>query len=106
VYFEELTPEIASELGVKTSKGARVSMIVPDGPAAKSGLQNDDVIVALNGKEIDGRSLRLAVGSMAPGTTVDLKVLRGSTERNYSITLDTMPTDNQRVDSPRRNRRG
>jgi Do/DeqQ family serine protease len=106
VYFEELTPEIASELGVKTSKGARVSMIVPDGPAAKSGLQNDDVIVALNGKEIDGRSLRLAVGSMAPGTTVDLKVLRGSTERKYSITLDTMPTDNQRVDSPRRNRRG
>ena len=106
VYFEELTPEVASELGVKTSKGARVSMIVPDGPAAKSGLQNDDVIVALNGKEIDGRSLRLAVGSMAPGTTVDLKVLRDSTERKYSITLDTMPTDNQRVDSPRRNRRG
>src|SRR5204862_5045267 len=36
VYFEELTPQLASELGVKASKGAVVSRIVPDGPASKT----------------------------------------------------------------------
>src|SRR5439155_1526126 len=36
VYFQELTPELASELGVKASRGAVVSQIVPDGPAAKT----------------------------------------------------------------------
>jgi hypothetical protein len=66
----------------------------------------------MNGKETDGRLLRLAVGSMAPGTTIDLKVLRGSAEHKYSITLDTMPADPQRaeqgapVPTPRPRRRG
>jgi serine protease Do len=112
LYFQELTPKLASALGVKVSRGAVVSELVPDGPAAKAGLKRDDVIVALNGKEIDGRSLRLALASMSPGTAIDLKVLREGTERTYSITLDTMPPDTRRADegqpfsTPRRGRRG
>jgi serine protease Do len=113
VYFQELTPKLASALGVKASQGAVVTEIVPDGPASKSGLAKDDVIVALDGKSVDGRSLRNAVGSMAPGSTINLRVLRGSAERNYAITLDRMPEDAQRAEqsqpfsSPRRGgRRG
>jgi len=112
VYFQELRPELSSALGVKTSRGAVVTEIVPDGPAAKSGLQKDDVIVAMNGKDVDGRSLRLAVGSMSPGTTIDLKVLRDGAEHKYSITLDRMPESAQRdaqsqpYSNPRRGRRG
>jgi len=111
VYFQELTPKLASALGVKASQGAVVTEIVPDGPASKSGLQKDDVIIALNGKETNGRSLRNAVASMAPGSTINLRVFRGSGERNYSITLDRMPEDTQRADQnqpffPRRGRRG
>ncbi len=106
VYFQELTPKLASALGVQASKGAVVAEIVPDGPASKSGLRKDDVITALNGQAIDGRSLRNAVGSMTPGSTINLKVLRGSSERNFSITLDRMPDDTQRADSPRHGRRG
>src|SRR6516225_2729022 len=102
VYFQELTPKLASALGVKASEGAVVTEIVPDGPAAKSGLQKDDVIVAMNGKDINGRTLRNAVGSMSPGTTINLKVYRGTTERNLAITLDRMPEDAQRVERPRR----
>src|SRR6266850_799195 len=112
VYFQELTPKLASALGVTASKGAVVTEIVPDGPASKTGLMKDDVIVGMNGKEVDGRLLRNAVGSMAPGSTINLKVLRGTAERNYSITLDKMPEDTQRADQnqpfsvPRRGRRG
>ena len=102
VYYQELTPKLASALGVKASEGAVVTEIVPDGPASKSGLQKDDVIVALNGKIVDGRTLRNAVGSMSPGTTINLKVFRGSTERNLGITLDRMPEDAQRAERPRR----
>src|SRR2546428_8660781 len=96
--LQELTPKVASDLGVKASRGAVVNEISPGGPASKSGLQKDDVIVALNGKEIDSRSLRLTVSSMAPGTTVELKVLRDGSERKVSVTLDTMPTETQRAE--------
>src|SRR5205814_2360046 len=57
VHFQELTPKLASALGVNASRGAVVTEIVPDGPASKSGLRKDDVIVGMNGKDIDGRSL-------------------------------------------------
>ena len=97
VYFQELTPKLASALGVKASEGAVVTEIVPDGPAAKSGLQKDDVILAMNGREIDGRSLRNAVGSMSPGNSISLKVLRDGAERNFTITLDRMPEDTRRA---------
>jgi serine protease Do len=97
VYFQELTPKLASALGVKASEGAVVTEIVPDGPAAKSGLQKDDVIVAMNGKEIDGRSLRNAVGSMEPGSSINLKVLRNGAERNFTITLDRMTEETRRA---------
>jgi Do/DeqQ family serine protease len=109
VLYEELNSENASELGVKASKGAVVSQILPDGPAAKSGLRVDDVIVALNGKAIDGRSLRLAISSMNPGATVDLRVLRGASERSFTVQLDQMPDDTRRVEetpTPRLRRRG
>ena len=111
VYFQELTPKLASALGVKAAEGAVVTEIVPDGPAAKSGLQKDDVIVALNGKQTDGRALRNAVGSMAPGTSINLKVLRGGAERAIAVTLDKMPDDPQRAEqtqpfAPRRGGRG
>lgn len=111
-YVQDLTPKVASALGVKASQGAIVADMVPDGPAAKAGLQKDDVIVALNGKAVDGRSLRLEVGSMTPGSTVNLKVLRNGAERTFSVTLDKMVDDNQRADqdephyAPRRGRRG
>src|SRR5262249_40380939 len=93
----ELTSELATELKAKTSQGAVVAEIVPDGPASKSGLKKDDVIVAMNGKDVNAKSLRLAVGSMAPGTKIDLKVMRDGSERSFTVTLDTMPNDSQRA---------
>jgi serine protease Do len=96
VYVQELTPQLASALGVKATRGAMVDDIAQDGPAANTGLKKEDVIVAVNGKEVDGRSLRLEVGSMTPGTTVDLKVLRGSSEQHFKVKLDAMPNDGRR----------
>jgi len=52
----------------------------------------------LNGKDIDAQALRLAVGSMAPGAKIDLKVIREGSERSYALTLDAMPDDNQRAE--------
>jgi len=98
--IQELTPKLASALGVKANDGAVIADTVADGPAAKAGLQKEDVIVALNGKDVDARSLRLAVSSMTPGSTINLKVLRNGAERNVSVTLDKMVEDTQRVDQP------
>jgi Do/DeqQ family serine protease len=112
VLSRELTSQVASELGIKATKGAVVDSVVPNGPAAKAGMRENDVIIAVNGKEVEGRSLPLMISSMKPGTTIDLKVLRNGVERQISATLDTMPEDSQRAEesqpfpTPRRGRRG
>jgi Do/DeqQ family serine protease len=95
VKIGELTPESASSLSVKSTVGAIVGEVVPNGPALKAGLRKDDVILELNGKPVDARSLRLAIGSTPPGTRVDLKVSRSGAERNVNVLLDAMPDEKQ-----------
>jgi serine protease Do len=110
--IQPLTPKLASSLGVKASKGAVVVEVQPDSPAARAGLKRDDVIVSMNGKEMDSFALRVAIGSTAPGTTVNLKLIRDGVEQTKSVTLDTLPKDTQRAEddqqfsTPRLRRRG
>lgn len=108
----DLTPEIAAEIGVKVSKGVLVGGVLPNSPAERAGLMKNDVIVALNGKQMDMRTMRLAISNTAPGSTVDLKVLRNGSERNVAVTLDALQSDSQRAQqadpfaAPRGRRRG
>jgi serine protease Do len=53
VVIQQITPEIAEEFGLEDQKGALVSKVVPDGPAAKAGVQQRDVIREFDGKQID-----------------------------------------------------
>jgi serine protease Do len=112
LYFQELTSDLASAFNVKTTKGALVTKVVPDGPADKAGIHRDDVIVSMNGKEVDGRALQLATGAQAPGTKVNLGILRDGKEQTIAVNLGTMPKDTERAsndsddETPRYSNRG
>lgn len=88
VLTQEVTPSIAKAFGLSKPAGALVSDVLPNSPAAHSGLKRGDVITAVNGVPIDdSNQLRLKISMMAPGTTVRLKVLRGGTEHEIPVTL-------------------
>jgi len=53
VSIQSVTPEIASSLGLKDGKGALVAEIVPNGPAAKAGFEQGDIVTAINGQAVD-----------------------------------------------------
>ncbi len=93
VTVKEVPPELVSQLGIKEAQGALVVDVVPDGPAARAGLHKDDVIVSLNGKSVDQRSLRLATAMMLPGAKVDLGIVHAGTQRNVAVNLGTMPQE-------------
>ncbi len=77
VGVQNITPSLAETLSLKNNKGALVGEIVPNAPAAKAGLKEGDVITAVNGQTItDANQLTLAVTAVAPGTKLDLEILR------------------------------
>jgi len=94
LYLQTLTPELASGLGSKVTKGAVVTEVEPGGPSDKAGLRRDDIIVNANGKDIaDMRALQMLTASQTPGSKFDLRVIRNGSEQQISVTLGTMPAE-------------
>lgn len=93
VSIQDVTPELARAFHVTAEKGALVSGVESNGPGAKAGLQRGDVITEINGQPVEGANdLRLKVGTMAPGTTVNLKVDRNGQTHDFSFALGEAPT--------------
>ena len=61
---------------------------MPGGPAEQAGLEPGDVILALDGKAVEGSSeLIVAIRSKRPGDSVTLTVRRDGTEQEIQVTL-------------------
>jgi serine protease Do len=96
VQIQPVTATIADSLGLKKAEGAMVDEPQNDSPAAKAGIQSGDVITAVNGTAVkDARDLARTIGTMAPDTTVKLDVIRNGETKSVSLTLGTMPDQQQ-----------
>src|SRR5579871_6522483 len=70
------------------SNGVFVQQVTSGGPAAKAGIQASDVIVGINGKNIDtGEELVSLISAAQPGSTVELKLLRDGKPMTVSVKI-------------------
>jgi serine protease Do len=91
---QDVTPAIAKAFGEKEPAGALVGEVSANSPAQKSGLENGDIILELNGKPLEGANqLRMTISMMSPGTTVHLKVWRNGADRDFTVTLGELPVE-------------
>ncbi|PYJ68769.1 MAG: hypothetical protein DME76_11260 [Verrucomicrobia bacterium] len=90
---QTLTPELADAMKFKGQPtGALVGEVTPKSPSEKAGMKTGDVITSANGKKIsDARELRLMIGSMAPGTKVQIAVNRDGQSKIINVELAEMP---------------
>ncbi len=92
VEIQQVTPAIASSLGLKTDHGAIIADVTPGSPAAKAGVKQGDVIVKYNGHEVDKmHDLPLLVAETTINSTVALTVWRNGKEEQLSTTIAEMP---------------
>jgi serine protease Do len=94
VSLQDLTPELAQTFGIedKVQKGAIVTKVVVDSPADKAGLKFEDVIIEFQGKAVeDSRDLMNRVAILAPGTKVELVVLRDGKKETITVELGERP---------------
>src|SRR6266542_4146275 len=96
VMIQPVTPEIAKAFNLPDARGALVGEVTPDGPAARAGLAQGDVIIELNGVRVDdNRELRLKIGQLAPGSAIRLKLLRDGNPREVNLTLGELPNEKE-----------
>jgi len=72
----------------KSFGGVQVSEVAKGGPAEKAGVKKNDVIYAIDGKEVFERAKMIEiVKSNDPGTTITVSVRRGEDKKDLKITL-------------------
>ena len=92
VSVQAVTPAIAKAMHLNSPDGALVSQVSPDSPASKAGLQEGDVILAINGTPVNEfNQLRMTVSMMSPGDTANLKVFRDGQTKEFAVKVAEMP---------------
>jgi hypothetical protein len=106
VQMQEVTQDIAESLGLDVAAGALISEVVTGGPADIAGLQPGDVIVRLNGSEIDNMAdLPVMTSAIEAGKTIVIVVFRGRGEVAIAVTLASL-ADRERLIAEDQQRRG
>ncbi|MBD3257558.1 PDZ domain-containing protein, partial [candidate division GN15 bacterium] len=88
VYTQSVDKNMAEAFELSVDYGAIVNSIVDDSPADRAGLEEDDIIIAINGERVaDDEALIKMVRNARPGDDVVFTVMRGDREREIDVEL-------------------
>ncbi len=92
--IQDVTPDIASSLGMKARDGALVADLTPGGPAEQAGLKAGDLVTKADGHDITSASdLTRQVGLARGGDTIHLQILRDGQVREIPIKSGIRPEE-------------
>ncbi len=92
VQIQDVTADLAENLGLTAARGALVAEPQPGAPAAKAGIESGDVIVSVNGKEArDSREAARTISNLVPGTTATVVVVRKGQNKTFTVMLGNLP---------------
>ena len=92
VYLNNLDSEKVKALNIKSTNGVLIAKVIENGPAARAGMQANDVVVAVNGKSVN--SAGAFIGELAAkkiGETVELSIIRNSQTLKIRVPLEEVP---------------
>jgi serine protease Do len=91
VQIQPVTQDIADSLGMKDAKGALVSKVEKDSPAASAGVKDGDVITAVNGQPVaDSHDLARKIAELGPKASTELGIMRNGSTQTVKATLGSL----------------
>lgn len=91
---QDVTSDLAQSLGLDRPSGVLVTRLFPGAAAARAGLQEGDVIVAVKGRGVpDIGSLKFRIATQPIGGKVDLDIIRKGRERQVNLPLAAAPEE-------------
>ena len=98
VGIREVNAQFADAFGLDRPRGALVEQVVENGPAAKAGVQIGDVILSVNGKNVERSSqLPSVISAFKPGETAKVEVWRARNSRVLNVSVEEFQEQVQRV---------
>lgn len=98
VVIQEVNRDLAESFGLERPAGALVVQVMDGGPAAKGGLRVGDVILSVDGKDIDmSADLPHMIGTIKPNTSAKLGIVRDGDRETLSVTIGALPEDGEDV---------
>ncbi|QDZ06683.1 Do family serine endopeptidase [Sphingomonas panacisoli] len=93
---QPIDEDIAASLGLPKDKGELIGRVEPGQAADKAGIKQGDVILAVNGKEVNpDETLSYLVANLAPGSTARLSVVRDGKPLTINAIIGTRPTEEE-----------
>ncbi len=96
VGLQPVDEDIAAPLGLPKDRGEIVRTVQPGEPAAKAGLQQGDVIISVNGTEVNpDQTVSYLIANTPVGSRVPLEVIRNGRRMTVGVTVGQRPTEEQ-----------
>lgn len=96
VGIQPIDENIGAALGLPKDRGELISRVEPGEAAAKAGIRQGDVVVAVNGKEVTPeQTLSYLVANTAPGTRIPVELLRDGKRQTVTVTVGKRPPEEQ-----------
>jgi serine protease Do len=103
VQIQEVTKEMAEAFGLPKPTGALVNSVEKGGPAEKAGVEADDIILKVDGREVHSSTeLPRIISVVKPGTKVTLSVWRKGASKDIGVTVAEMKEDQVAGTQPKR----
>jgi serine protease Do len=98
VQIQEVNAQLADSFGLDRPRGALVSEVLAGSPSEKAGVKSGDVILSVNGKNVD-RSTQLpsVISAIKPGEAAKVEVWRDGSAKTLSIKVEEFQEEVQRV---------
>lgn len=98
VVIQEVNRDLAESFGLERPAGALVAQVMDGGPAAKGGLRVGDVILSVDGQDIDmSADLPHMIGTIKPNTRAKLGIVRDGERETLNVTIGALPEEGEEV---------
>jgi serine protease Do len=96
VGLQPLDENLAPSLGLPKDNGEIVRSLVPNGPAARSGLQQGDVILRVGNQQVTpDQTVSYLIANTPVGSRVPLEIIRAGKRQSLTVTVGERPTEEQ-----------
>lgn len=100
VMIQSVDETLAKAMSLPSTHGALAAEVEKGSPAERSGIQSGDIIIGVDGTAVaHAQDLPRMVARHAPGSKVELKVMRAGSERTIPVTLGALKDDEPEASS-------